>query len=73
MLVLTRRIGQSLRIGESVEVTVVRVEGDRVVLGVAAPKAVAVVRGELLSEVSAEIQAAVGTAAEVRSILRPRA
>ena len=39
MLVLTRRSGQSIRIGPNVEVRVVRIEGDRVVLGIAAPLA----------------------------------
>jgi hypothetical protein len=36
MLVLTRRLGQALLIGDSVEVRVIRIEGDRVVLGILA-------------------------------------
>lgn len=48
MLVLTRKINQSICIGEDVKVTVLSVEGDRVSLGVEAPRAVRVFRSELL-------------------------
>ena len=40
MLVLSRRVNESLRIGEGVVVTVVRIRGDKVRLGVTAPGAV---------------------------------
>jgi carbon storage regulator len=71
MLVLTRRSGQSLRIGPSVEVRVVRVEGDRVVLGVVAPRHVAVVRSELIEEVSGEVREASDARARLRVMLKP--
>ncbi|HWP63653.1 MAG TPA: carbon storage regulator [Candidatus Binatia bacterium] len=69
MLVLTRRPGQGLRIGEDVEVTVVRVSGDRVVVAVAAPSTVPVVRTELLAAVAAETSTAAASARRVRSTL----
>ncbi len=72
MLVLTRRPGQSLRIGSDVEVQVVRIEGDRVVLGIIAPREIPVVRGELLAEVSDEVRQAAGARATVRDLLKPR-
>ena len=50
MLVLTRRPGESLRIGDGIEIHVIRIEGDRVVLGIAAPPDVNVVRTELLGD-----------------------
>jgi carbon storage regulator len=58
MLVLTRRAGQTLRIGDDIELQVVRIEGDRVVLGIVAPRAVSVIRGEVRAEVAEEILAA---------------
>jgi carbon storage regulator len=58
MLVLTRRTGQSLRIGDSIDVQVIRIEGERVVLGIVAPREVPVVRSELLAEVTAEVRTA---------------
>jgi carbon storage regulator len=73
MLVLTRRPGQSIRIGSNVEVRVVRIDGDRVVIGIAAPRHVAVVRAELVEEVSGEVRDASDTRARLRVMLTPRA
>jgi carbon storage regulator len=72
MLVLTRRPGQSILIGPNVEVRVVRIEGDRVVLGIAAPRHIAVVRSELVEEVSGEVREAVDARARLRVMLLPR-
>ncbi|MBX3412696.1 MAG: carbon storage regulator [Pirellulales bacterium] len=47
MLVLSRKIGESLVIDGNIRVTVVRVSGNRVALGVEAPDDVRVLRGEL--------------------------
>jgi carbon storage regulator len=69
MLALSRRAGQSLVIGADIEVTVVRIEGDRVVLAIAAPREVRIVRGELLAAVSDETRGAGATADRVRSLL----
>jgi carbon storage regulator len=72
MLVLTRRPGQSIRIGPNVEVRVVRIEGDRVVIGIAAPRHVAVVRAELVEQVSGEVRDASDARARLRVMLAPR-
>lgn len=50
MLVLTRRETETIIIGDNIEVTVERIEGNRVKLSVAAPKDVPIVRGELKGE-----------------------
>jgi carbon storage regulator len=73
MLVLTRRPGQSIRVGPNVEVRVVRIEGDRVVIGIAAPRHVAVVRAELVEEVTGELRDASDTRARLRVMLTPHA
>ena len=49
MLVLKRRIGQSIIIGDNIQVTVTRVQPDGVTLGFTAPKDVHIVRSELYS------------------------
>jgi carbon storage regulator len=54
MLILTRRVGESLMIGTEVTVTVVAVKGNQVRLGVSAPKDVAVHREEVYDRVQAE-------------------
>lgn len=48
MLVLTRKIGQSITFGENIRVTVLSMEGDRVSIGIDAPREVRVFRSELL-------------------------
>jgi carbon storage regulator len=47
MLILTRRIDESLVIGDDVTITILGIEGNQVRIGVAAPKDVAVHREEL--------------------------
>lgn len=47
MLVLSRKVGQELVIGDNIRVTVSRVGGNRVTLGIVAPQDVRIMRGEL--------------------------
>ena len=47
MLVLTRKLQERIRIGDNVVVTVLRVKGNTVRLGVEAPQDVQILRGEL--------------------------
>jgi carbon storage regulator CsrA len=47
MLILTRRVGESLMIGDEITVTVIDVKGNQVRLGINAPKSVAVHREEI--------------------------
>ena len=47
MLVLSRRESERIRLGDSIVVTVVKVAGDRIRLGIEAPADVLVLRGEL--------------------------
>jgi carbon storage regulator CsrA len=47
MLVLTRKLQQQIKIGDAITVTIVRIKGNTVRVGVEAPREVRVVRGEL--------------------------
>ena len=50
MLILTRRIGESLNIGDEIEISIVKVKGNQIVLGIEAPREISVVRSELLGD-----------------------
>ncbi len=54
MLILTRRVGESLMIGDNVNVTVLGVKGNQVRIGVDAPKDVAVHREEIYQRIQQE-------------------
>lgn len=59
MLVLARKVGQQIIIGEQIEVTVLEVRGEQVRLGINAPRSISVHRKELLEQVASEnVQAA---------------
>ena len=54
MLILTRRVGESLMIGDEVNVTVLGIRGNQVRIGVDAPKDVAVHREEIYDRIQQE-------------------
>lgn len=54
MLILTRRVGETLMVGDEVTVTVLGVKGNQVRLGVNAPKEVAVHREEIYQRIQTE-------------------
>ena len=58
MLILTRRVGETVMIGDEVTVTVLGVKGNQVRVGVNAPKSVAVHREEIYDRIKREEQQA---------------
>ena len=51
MLILTRRVGESLMVGDEITITVLGVKGNQVRIGVSAPKDVAVHREEIYNRI----------------------
>lgn len=58
MLIITRKKGQSLMIGDDIEITVSKIEDGSVKLGINAPKNVNILRKELIEEIKKENQKA---------------
>ena len=58
MLVLTRKVGERIRVGDDVVITVVRINGTTVRLGVEAPAHLAVVRQELAERAACQADGA---------------
>ena len=62
MLILSRKIGEKIMIGEDISVSIIEVRGDQVRIGVDAPKTVKVFRKEVFDAILAENQAAAQSA-----------
>ncbi len=54
MLVLSRKVGEAVHIAKDIVVVVRQIEGDRVSVGIQAPKSIRVLRGELQADQSQE-------------------
>lgn len=62
MLVLARRINESIMIGDDIEVVVVDIKGDQIKLGIRAPRSVSVHRAEVYKEIQEQNKEAAKTA-----------
>ncbi len=69
MLVLTRRVGERVLIGDDIEVTVLDVKGDSVRIGIQAPRETRIQRAEILDAVQSENISAAGSAVAEESAL----
>ena len=58
MLILTRRVGETVVIGEEISVTVLGVKGNQIRLGINAPRDVSVHRQEIFDRIQNEVHAA---------------
>lgn len=68
MLILTRKAGETLMIGNNVEVTVLGVRGNQVRIGIKAPQEVAVHREEIYRRIELEHQGSKLPTAEVTGV-----
>ena len=58
MLILSRKIDQGIRIGDEIEISVTKIEGDSVKIGISAPRSISILRREILEEMQSSNQAA---------------
>lgn len=69
MLVLTRRIGESIIIGHNIKVMVTDIQGNQVRLGIEAPTEIPVHRGEIYERIKEQNEKAVQAANEANNLL----
>jgi carbon storage regulator len=70
MLVLTRRYGQKIMIGDDIVITIMEGRGDGIRVGIQAPAGISVKRAEVYEAVSAENRAAMEAGSEAEDTLR---
>ena len=67
MLVLTRKKGESIKIGDDIEITVVAIGNDQIKIGIDAPKNVEILRKELFEEVKDQNKQAIQMSGDILS------
>ncbi|MDI6604614.1 MAG: carbon storage regulator CsrA [Thermoanaerobacteraceae bacterium] len=75
MLILTRKIGQSVIIGEDIEIKILGIDGENISLGITAPKSLSIIRKELLDVKDENKKAAVinkDTLNKIENIIKNR-
>ena len=65
MLVLTRKIGESIKINDDIKVTIIEVKGKNIRLGIEAPKTTKVYREEVFLKIKQENKTAASTPAKL--------
>jgi carbon storage regulator len=68
MLVLTRKVNETIVIGNEIEVTVLGIKDDQVRLGVSAPQDIRIYRKEVFEAIAAENRRAAGSAGAVQRL-----
>ena len=58
MLILSRKVDQGIKIGDEIEISVTKIEGDSVKIGISAPRSISILRREILEEMQSSNQAA---------------
>ncbi|MFP7492370.1 carbon storage regulator CsrA [Terribacillus sp. 179-K 1B1 HS] len=70
MLVLTRKVGESVKIGDHIELKILSIDGEQIKLGIEAPKEIAIHRKEVYLAIEQENSAAAETSVDLLNFLK---
>jgi carbon storage regulator len=72
MLVLTRKLNESIQIGDEIEIKVLAIEGDQIKLGIAAPKSVDIYRKEIYLDIQNQNSEAANLSEDLLKLLHQK-
>jgi len=72
MLVLTRKLNESIQIGDEIEIKVLAIEGDQIKLGIAAPKSVDIYRKEIYLDIQNQNSEAANLSGDLLKLLHQK-
>jgi carbon storage regulator len=70
MLVLSRRVGESIIIGDNIEVKVLKIDGNAVKIGIIAPADVRIYREEVYKTIAQSNKMATGAASQIETVMK---
>lgn len=70
MLILARKKGEAIQIGNGIEIKIVSIQGDQVKIGIEAPKTVEVYRKEIYEQIQEENKQAATTTTNVMELIK---
>ncbi|MDL0421340.1 carbon storage regulator CsrA [Caldibacillus thermoamylovorans] len=70
MLILTRKKGETIQIGNGIEIKIVSIQGDQVKIGIEAPKTVEVYRKEIYEQIQEENKQAATTTTNILELIK---
>lgn len=70
MLILARKKGEAIQIGNEIEITIISIQGDQVKIGIEAPKTVEVYRKEIYEQIQEENKQAATTTTNILELIK---